>query len=267
MSPAVAALADHDPAAIGGYELLGRIGEGGFGTVYLARGSDGLVAVKALRVDRAEDPMRLVGLESEVRVLAGAPVEAVARLLASDLACDRPYLVLEYLACPTLRDSVDATGPLEGPALRDLALQLALTVSMLHDADVVHRDIKPRNVMLAERPRLIDFGNADFGTQVRDIPSGAMFGSPKWMANEQVMGLPVGMWTDVHAWGLCVAFAATGEPPFQAQSVPAMVLRVVTKEPDLPPSVPPVLAEVVCASLEKRGEDRPTIDEVVERLS
>ena len=267
MPPVVSDLHDDDPEAIGGYALVGRLGEGGFGTVYLGRGPQGLVAVKAMRMDRAADPMRLVGLESEVRVLAGAPEDAVARLLASDLSCERPYLVLEYLACPTLRDSVDASGPLEADALLELARRLAVTIACLHDAQIVHRDIKPRNVMLDAHPRLIDFGNADFGTQVRDIPSGAMFGSPKWMAHEQVMGLPVGTWTDVHAWGLCVVFAATGEPPFQAQSVPAMVLRVITLDPPLPEHVPPVLADVIRGSLAKQSADRPSIREIVDRLS
>lgn len=260
-------LADDDPRSIGEYELIGRIGQGGFGTVFLARDGGELVAVKALRNDRSEDPMRLRGLQTEVRVLAVAPPEVVAALRHHDLTAERPFLVLEYLNGPTLRDHVDDHGPMTGDDLNGLARSLAETIRRLHDAEIVHRDIKPRNVLLVDRPRLIDFGNADYGKDIWQAPSGALFGSTKWMAHEQVMGLPVGTWTDVHAWALTIAFAATGEPAFQAQSIPAMVLRVVTVNPDIPNTVERELAEVLRASLAKQTADRPTISEVLSALA
>lgn len=262
MSP----LLDDDPPAIDRFELVGRLGQGGFGTVYLARDGADLVALKALRLDREDDPMRLHALESEVRVLGVAPADAVAPLRHADLGASRPYIVLDYLDGWTLRDRVDAEGPMGGGALNELARGFAGTVLLLHEAGVVHRDIKPRNVVLADRPRLIDYGNADFGPDIWQAPSGALFGSPKWMAYEQVMGLPVGPWTDVHAWALSLAFAATGEPPFQAQSVPAMVLRVFTVDPTIPDTVDPRLASLMRACLAKQSGDRPTIAEVVQTL-
>lgn len=259
-------LLDEDPREIGGYELLGRLGQGGFGTVYLARDGVDLVALKALRIDREDDPMRLRGLESEVRVLGVAPAEAVAALRYADLQAPRPFLVLDYLEGPTLRDHVDAHGPMVGEDLTALAHALAGTVLLLHDAGVVHRDIKPRNIMLVDRPRLIDFGNADCGPDIWQAPSGALFGSTKWMAHEQVMGTPVGTWTDVHAWALALAFAATGEPPFQAQSIPAMVLRVITVDPTIPDTVEPELATLMRACLAKQSGDRPTMTEVMQTM-
>lgn len=264
--PVVPSLLDEDPREIGGYELLGRLGQGGFGTVYLARDGVDLVALKALRIDREDDPMRLRGLESEVRVLDVAPAEAVAALRYADLQAPRPFLVLDYLEGPTLRDHVDAHGPMVGEDLIALAHALAGTVLLLHDAGVVHRDIKPRNIMLVDRPRLIDFGNADCGPDIWQAPSGALFGSTKWMAHEQVMGTPVGTWTDVHAWALALAFAATGEPPFQAQSIPAMVLRVITLDPPIPDTVDPGLANLMRACLAKQSGDRPTMTEVMETM-
>ncbi len=259
-------LLDEDPPAIGGYELIGRLGQGGFGTVYLARDGADLVALKALRLDREDDPMRLKGLESEVRVLGVAPREAVAALRFADLEATRPFLLLDYLNGPTLRDHVDAQGPMGGEELTAVAHGLAGTVLLLHAAGVVHRDIKPRNIMLVDRPRLIDFGNADHGPDIWQAPSGALFGSPKWMAFEQVMGTPVGVWTDVHAWALSLAFAATGEPPFQAQSVPAMVLRVITFDPPIPDTVDPELANLMRACLAKQSGDRPTMTEVMQTM-
>lgn len=262
----VSPLRDDDPPAIDRFELVGRLGEGGFGTVYLARDGADLVALKAVRLDREDDPMRLRGLESEVRVLGMAPPGAVASLRHADLGASRPFIVLDYLDGWTLRDRVDAEGPLGGEALTVLARGLAETLLLLHAAGIVHRDIKPRNVVLVDRPRLIDYGNADFGPDIWQAPSGALFGSPKWMAYEQVMGLPVGPWTDVHAWALSLAFAATGEPPFQAQSVPAMVLRVFTLDPPIPDTVDPRLASLMRACLAKQSGDRPTIAEVVQTL-
>lgn len=264
--PVVPRLLDEDPQEIGGYQLLGRLGQGGFGTVYLARDGADLVAVKALRLDREDDPMRLRGLESEVRVLEVAPAEAVAALRYADLQAPRPFLVLDYLEGPTLRDHVDAQGPMVGDELTALAHALAGTVLLLHDAGVVHRDIKPRNIMLVDRPRLIDFGNAECGPDIWQAPSGALFGSTKWMAHEQIMGTPVGTWTDVHAWALALAFAATGEPPFQAQSIPAMVLRVITVDPTIPDTVEPELATLMRACLAKQSEDRPTMTEVMQTM-
>lgn len=265
---AISPLGEDDPVRIDGYELIGILGQGGFGTVYLARDDNGLheVAVKALRIDRSEDPMRLRGFQTEVRVLSVAPAEAVAALRHHDLDAERPYLVLDLLDGPTLRGHVDVRGPLGGSELTELARALAQTVGLLHQADIVHRDIKPRNVLLVDRPRLIDFGNADFGKDIWQAPSGALFGSIKWMAHEQVMGLPVGTWTDVHGWALSIAFAATGEPPFQAKSTPAMALRVITLDPELPPTVEPVLADVLRAALAKPYADRPTIFEVISSL-
>lgn len=262
MSP----LLDDDPPAIDRFELVGRLGQGGFGTVYLARDGADLVALKAVRLDREDDPMRLHALESEVRVLGVAPADAVAPLRHADLGASRPFIVLDYLDGWTLRDRVDAEGPIGGEPLNELARGFAGTVLLLHEAGVVHRDIKPRNVVLVDRPRLIDFGNADFGPDIWQAPSGALFGSPKWMAYEQVMGLPVGPWTDVHAWALSLAFAATGEPPFQAQSVPAMVLRVFTLDPTIPDTVDPRLADIMRACLAKQSGDRPTIADVVQTL-
>jgi eukaryotic-like serine/threonine-protein kinase len=264
--PNMTPLLEEDPPAIGGYELLGRLGQGGFGTVYLARDGAELVALKALRLDRGDDPMRLRGLESEVRVLGVAPKDAVAALRFADLEASRPFLVLDFLDGPTLRDRVDAHGPMGGDDLTELAHALAGTVLMLHDAGVVHRDIKPRNIMLVDRPRMIDFGNADCGPDIWQAPSGALFGSTKWMAHEQVMGTPVGTWTDVHAWALALAFAATGEPPFQAQSIPAMVLRVITVDPTIPETVDPGLANLMRACLAKQSGDRPTMTEVMQTM-
>lgn len=257
-------LIDDDPETLDEFRLLGRLGQGGFGTVYLGEADGRWVAIKALRTDKLEMENRVRGLHSEARALGMAPPDTCAALLDDRLDRPRPYLVLQYLGGPTLRSQVDDRGPMSGADLVTMSRDLMATIVALHQAQIVHRDVKPRNVILGDRLRLIDFGNADSGPDVWQAPSGALFGSTKWMAQEQVMGLPVGTWTDVHAWGLCTLFAATGEPPFQAQSVPAMVLRVITLEPEIPDTMPNWLAKVVRASLTKDPQARPTAADVLQ---
>ncbi|MEU8396617.1 glycoside hydrolase family 6 protein [Nonomuraea sp. NPDC048892] len=261
----VRALRDEDPRQAGPYALLGRLGEGGMGVVYLGRGPDGTrVAVKLIhaRMDAHSDFRRRFAREVEaakrVARFCTAPV------LDADVEGETAYLVTEYVEGPSLADAVRDSGPLTGSALDGLAAAMAMALHAIHGAGVVHRDLKPSNVLLSQvGPKVIDFGIA----RLADAEvSSAIVGTPSYMSPEQVAGSDIGPASDIFSWGCTVAFAAGGVPPFGSGSIPTILLRIVNEPPELRGLSGP-LRELVLASLTKNPGRRPTAQELMDRLS
>jgi hypothetical protein len=224
-----------DPRRLGAYQLLGRLGEGGMGTVFLAESAEGrLVAVKVVRPEYAQDEGFRARFRREAEAAQRVARFCTAQVLAAGTAGEVTYIVTEYIDGPTLAAAVAQQGPLHGSMLDSLAIGMAAALSGIHAAGVVHRDLKPSNVLLSQvGPKVIDFGiaraldGADGLTQ-----SGQLVGTPAYMAPEQFRGASTTA-TDVFAWGAVVAFAGTGRSPFGSGSAYELMRRVSTERPDL----------------------------------
>ncbi|WP_051813875.1 serine/threonine-protein kinase, partial [Kitasatospora sp. MBT63] len=259
-----------DPRQIGEYRLLRRLGAGGMGRVYLGRTAGGrTVAVKVVRGELADDPEFRARFRQEVsaaRLVGGA---RTAPVLDADTEGPQPWVATGYVAGPALGAAVRRHGPLPVPAVHALGAELAGALAHVHGLGLVHRDVKPSNVLLAlDGPRLIDFGIAralDGATEL--TRSGFMVGSPGFMSPEQAAGGRPGPAGDVFALGAVLAYAATGVPPFgEGVSAAVLLYRVLHEEPDLR-GVPAGLREIVEECLAKRPEDRPVPADLRERLA
>ncbi|MEU6798701.1 glycoside hydrolase family 6 protein [Nonomuraea wenchangensis] len=259
------ALRDGDPRQAGPYTLLGRLGEGGMGTVYLGRAPDGTrVAVKLINARMSADPGFRRRFAREVAAARRVARFCTAPVLDADVDGDPAYLVTEYVEGPSLGDAVRASGPLTGSALDGLAAAMAVALRAIHGAGVVHRDLKPSNVLLSQvGPKVIDFGIARF-TEAE--VSSAIVGTPAYMSPEQVSGSRVGPASDIFSWGCTVAFAASGVSPFGTGSVPTILLRIVNEAPELH-GLSGVLRELVEAAVSKNPAQRPTAQDLLDRLS
>lgn len=250
-----------DPKTIGSYRLHARIGAGGMGVVYLASDAAGNeVALKLIREELAADPGFRARFAREVRAGQRVGGMCTAHYLDADLESPRPYLVSEYVPGGNLADFVAAHGPLEGDRLMGLAVGLAEGLVAMGAAGVIHRDLKPTNVLMGERgPKIVDFGISVAADGTSLTQTGAVVGSPSWMAPEQAQGQPTTSAVDVFSWGATVAFAATGRQPFGEGRPDAVIYRVVHEEPDLA-GIDPRVAPLVRSALAKDPSARPTSD-------
>ncbi|WP_322942258.1 serine/threonine-protein kinase [Actinacidiphila yeochonensis] len=261
-------LRDDDPRWIGGYRLLGRLGAGGMGRVYLARSGRGrTVAVKLVRPDLAEGGEFRDRFRREVRAARRVGGRWTAPVLDSDTEADLPWVATGYVPGLSLRQIVKEYGPLPEPAVRVLADGLARALADVHGAELVHRDLKPSNVMITiDGPRVIDFGIVralETTAEGTLTATGALVGSPGFMAPEQVRGEPVTPACDVFCLGLVLAYAAAGRPPFgsEGSGVHSQLYRIAQEPPDLEP-VPEGLRALVTACLVKAPAGRPSLEEV-----
>nr|WP_282090821.1 DUF4328 domain-containing protein [Streptomyces tendae] len=261
-----------DPERIGRYRLLGRLGEGGMGRVYLARSDRGrTVAVKTVREELARMPDFRRRFAQEVRAAQRVGGEWTAPVLDADTDAATPWVATGYVAGPSLAEVVDRQyGPLPSPTLRVLAAGLTRALQAVHGAGLVHRDLKPSNVLVTiDGPRVIDFGIAralDASTQSAEglTKAGAVVGSPGFMSPEQVRGEKVSYASDVFCLGAVLAYAATGRMPFGTDEggLHSLLFRIATEEADLT-GVPEPWQGVVAACLEKEPEKRPTPEELL----
>uniref|UniRef100_UPI0003666D12 serine/threonine-protein kinase n=1 Tax=Nocardiopsis halophila TaxID=141692 RepID=UPI0003666D12 len=259
-------LNEADPRSIGPYRLLRRLGSGGMGQVFLGLSPGGrLVAVKVVAPGLAEDEdfRRRFALEAAAAREVGGFY--TAQVVDADPDADRPWLVTAYIPGPSLSQAVRAHGPLPHRALRVLGSGLAEGLAAIHGCGLVHRDLKPGNVILADDgPRIIDFGI------VRSLDAHqattAVIGTPGYMSPEQARGRPTGPESDIFALACVLAFAATGRSPYGTGGAAAVVYRTVHERPDLT-GVPPELAPFLSACLAREPEARPGVAEALEHLS
>ncbi|MFD6800821.1 serine/threonine-protein kinase [Streptomyces cyaneofuscatus] len=277
-------LGPDDPHRIGAYRILARLGEGGMGQVFLARSDRGrTVALKLVRRELAEQPEFRARFRQEVRAAHQVGGAWTAPVLDSDTEAPVPWVATGYVAGPSLHRIVSgrpgapltdagAYGPLPTRSVQLLGSGLAHALQHIHRAGLIHRDLKPSNVLLTiDGPRVIDFGIARALESLADgdlTRTGAMIGSPGFMAPEQVRGERVTTACDVFCLGSVLAYAATGRLPFGAAEsggVHALMFRIAQEDPDLA-GVPAELAGVVRDCLAKDPAARPSTDEILARL-
>jgi serine/threonine kinase PknH len=247
------------PRKIGPYRLVEKLGEGGMGVVYLGAGPDGgQVAVKVLGAAVASDPSARRRLAREVETMRRVRNRFVAEVVDADVDSRSPYIVTRYVPGRTLEDAVRADGPLRGAALDGLAEGLAEALAAIHAAGVVHRDLKPGNVMLSGgHPVVIDFGIAHVPDSTRLTKTGLVMGTPGYLAPEVIEGKPSSGASDVHSWGTTVAYAATGRQPFGTGNYQTIFFRVLEGKAELD-GVPPRLLPFVSAALSTDPRARPS---------
>src|SRR6266571_136686 len=259
---------DRTPGKFGPYRVLERIGEGGMGVVYLATDSEQRpVAVKVLRPAVAGDPNARRRLAREVETMRRVRSPFVAGVIDADVTSDPPYIVTRYVRGRTLDQVVTERGPLRGQELATVGHGLAAALTAVHAAGVVHRDLKPGNVMLADgEPVVIDFGIAHAPDSTRITQTGMFMGTPGYLAPEVIEGKETGRASDVHSWGATVAFAATGRPPFGTGTFEAIFYRIVNGQPDLE-GCPSPLLPLVAAALARDPARRPSAADLNARVA
>ncbi|UFQ17048.1 MULTISPECIES: serine/threonine-protein kinase [Streptomyces] len=261
-----------DPQRIGAYRLLARLGAGGMGQVYLARSGRGrTVAVKLVREELAEQDEFRNRFRQEVRAARRVGGAWTAPVLDADTEAAIPWVATGYVAGPSLQSVVSRDhGPLPERSVSILAAGLANALKDIHAAGIVHRDLKPSNVLVTiDGPRVIDFGIARALETVTDgglTRTGALVGSPGFMAPEQVRGDRITPACDVFCLGSVLAYAASGALPFGTANsgVHALMFRIAQEEPDLS-GLPENLAELIALCLRKDPASRPTLDDLLER--
>ena len=258
----VTPLTPDDPAELGRYRLAGRLGAGGQGVVYLANSPEGeQVAVKLLSTGDHQTRARLA---RELGALESIASFCTARVLDASVDGPRPYVVSEFVEGPSLAERVGDRGPLRGGDLERLAVGTATALAAIHAAGVVHRDFKPANVLLGpDGPRVVDFGIAR-AEGAATMTSG-LIGTPAYLSPEQIGGTVASSASDVFAWAATMLFAATGRSPFGADTVAAVLHRVLTTDPDLS-SLPPRLGALIASCLSKDPSCRPAARELMVSL-
>ncbi|MBT2493017.1 serine/threonine protein kinase [Streptomyces sp. ISL-96] len=261
-----------DPQTIGAYRILGRLGAGGMGRVYLGRSAGGrTVAVKVAHPHFALDDEFRARFRREVAAARRVGGAWTAPVLDADPDAPVPWVATGYVAGPTLTAAVADAGPLPAYAVRALGAGLAEALSAVHGLGLVHRDVKPSNVMLTlDGPRLIDFGIARATDGTASLTStGVSIGSPGYMSPEQILSKDVTGAADVFSLGAVLAYAALGEAPFPGDSSAALLYKVVHEEPRLDglEALDGELREVVGACLAKEAADRPSPEDVARRLA
>jgi serine/threonine protein kinase len=257
-----------DPERIGPYLILGRLGAGAMGQVYLGRSAAGrLVAVKTIKVDLAEEAGFRTRFAQEVAAARRVSGFFTAAVVEADPEADLPWLATAYVPAPSLARLVKACGPLPVGTVRWLAAGCAEALESIHGVGLVHRDLKPSNVLVApDGPRVIDFGVARAAERMGVSTSRGTVGTPAYMAPEQARDThQASAASDVYALGATLAFAATGHPPYQGDTVMDVLARLATEEPDLS-GLPGELTELIAACLQRVPRDRPTSSAMLAQL-
>jgi hypothetical protein len=258
--PALAPLRRWDPERVGPFALLGRLGAGAMGQVYLGRSTAGrLVAVKTIKIEFAEEAGFRSRFAHEVAAARRVSGVFTAAVVAADADADVPWLATAYIAAPSLNRLVRGGGPLPVPAVRWLAAGCAEALESIHNAALVHRDLKPSNVLVSpDGPRVIDFGVARAAERIQLTVTRGALGTPAYMAPEQARDTrQASMASDVFSLGATLLFAATGHPPYQGDTVMDVLVRLATEPPDLV-GLPAELTPLVTACLERSPRNRPT---------
>ena len=262
-------LTPDDPRAVGPHRLLARLGAGGMGRVYLARTPGGdLAALKLVKDDLAHDPEFRARFDREVRAARRVSGPFTPAVLDADTGAGVPWMATEYVPGPTLKEAVRDHGPLPAQSLPVLASGLARALAAIHGADLVHRDLKPGNVLLSPRgPQVIDFGisRAVEGTVL--TRTGQTLGTPAYTSPEQVTGSGVSPAGDVFSLAGTVLFAAGGRPPFGAGDPIAVLHRILTEDPDYTAVPEGPLRDLLSRCLDKDPAERPDTAAILTALA
>jgi serine/threonine protein kinase len=260
----VAGLQPDDPREIGPYRLLGKLGSGGMGHVFLGMSPGGRpIAVKVIREELADDPQFRSRFRREVAAARMVSGLFTALVVDADLDGAVPWLATAYVPGPSLTDAVRQHGPFPARTLLALAAGLAESLSAIHAAGVVHRDLKPSNVLLAEDgPRVIDFGISEAAEASSLTGANVVIGSPGFMSPEQVLGQDIGPPSDMFSLGAVLTFAGTAQGPFGSGSNAALVYRLVNSPASLG-LLPEEIRPLVGGCLAKHPSDRPTAVELL----
>jgi len=262
-------LTAHDPRRIGPFEVLGRLGAGGMGLVYLGRSSSGRrVAIKTVRGELAEDQLFRVRFAREIAAARTVSGFYTAAVVDADADAPVPWLATAYIPAPSLEDLVADCGPLPPDAARWLIAGIAEALQSIHAAGLVHRDLKPSNVLVTEDgPRVIDFGIAAGVSHTRLTMTNVAVGTPAYMSPEQARdSRSVTGASDVFSLGSLLVFAATGHAPYHGVNPVETVFMLLREAPDLS-GLPPELAPLVKACMRPAPERRPTPAQIQEELA
>ncbi|MFI5724433.1 serine/threonine-protein kinase [Streptomyces cyaneofuscatus] len=256
-----------DPERIGPYPLLGRLGAGGMGRVYLARSAGGrTVAVKVVHEEHISNGEFRARFRREIEAARRVGGRYTAPVLDADADADHPWVATGYVPGPSLEQAVREHGPLPAESVHALAEGLLRALRGIHAAGIVHRDLKPSNVLLTvDGPRVIDFGIAralQVSVESLLTSTGMVIGSPGFMAPEQILGEETGTGADVFALGCVLMYAATGQLPFGngASNQHAVMYRIVESAPDLSQVGDAALRELIGRCLTKKPAERPGVD-------
>ncbi|MFE9860463.1 serine/threonine-protein kinase [Streptomyces sp. NPDC005780] len=262
-------LQEGDPAEIGPFRLVSRLGSGGMGTVYLAvqDGQDGPVAVKTIRSEFAQEEGFRRRFTREAEAASSVRSSYTVRVKSFDTYAREPWIATEYVEGLSLRDHVRSRGSLSLPAAVEFALGLTFGLASIHKAGLVHRDLKPGNVLLTDDgPKIIDFGLAYATDFSQATHTGMILGTPGYFSPEQVQGQPVSAASDVFSLGAVLTFASSGEHAFKGVTALTAQYHVVHEEPDLS-GVPEELRDVVAACMHKDPQMRPPLNSVLAHLT
>ncbi|MFF4235475.1 WD40 repeat domain-containing serine/threonine protein kinase [Actinomadura geliboluensis] len=262
-------LRDDDPREVGPYRLHGRLGAGGMGEVFLGASPSGRkVAVKTVRAEYAADPGFRSRFAREIEAARRVGGFHTAQVVDADPDAASPWMVTAFVPGPSLRQVVQRQGPLDPAAVRELGAGLAEGLAAIHACRLVHRDLKPGNVIMSpDGPRIIDFGIARTADATALTSTGAVVGTFSFMSPEQVRADATGPPSDVFALGCVLAYAATGRGPFDAATIPAIVHKIVGAPPDVAGLADPHLRDLVVRCLEKDPARRPPVPEILTALT
>ncbi|MVO86068.1 PQQ-binding-like beta-propeller repeat protein [Streptomyces sp. p1417] len=262
-------LTQHDPRRIGPFEVLGRLGAGGMGLVYLARSASGRrVAIKTVRTELAEDQLFRVRFTREVEAARAVSGFYTAAVVDADPRAAVPWLATAYVPAPSLEEIVNEHGPLPTQAVRWLAAGVAEALESIHGAGLVHRDLKPSNVLVVEDgPRVIDFGIASGVSNTRLTMTNVAVGTPAYMSPEQAKdSRSVTGASDVFSLGSTLVFAATGHAPFHGANPVETVFMLLREGPDLE-GLPAELRPLIESCMQMEAVRRPTPNDLQSQLA
>ena len=257
-----------DPRKIGSFRLLGRLGEGGMGQVFLGASPGGRkVAIKVVHSQHANDPEFRRRFTREVEAARQVGGFHTALVVEADPDADPPWMATSYVPGPSLAEAVSRHGPLREARLRELGAALAEGLEAIHACGLIHRDLKPGNIILADDgPRIIDFGIVRDADATSLTSSNAIIGTIRYMSPEQLHGQDLTPLSDVFALGATLVYAATGHDPFQAPTIPAVIYRIVNDPPDLD-QLAGGLRDIIEACLAKQPAGRPAPGEILARFN
>ena len=257
-----------DPGQVGAFRLLGRLGEGGMGRVFLGESRGGRkVAIKVVHPHYANDPEFRRRFAREVAAARQVGGFHTAAVVGADPEADPPWMATAYIPGPSVADAIARRGPLDRAEVGRLGAALAEGLAAIHECGLIHRDLKPGNVILAEDgPRIIDFGIAKGADATALTGSSAVIGTLRYMSPEQLNGQELTPQSDVFALGTVLAYAATGHDPFQAPTIPGVITRILSGPPDLDP-LSGELRGIIADCLAKDPSSRPSPGDLLARFS